>query len=132
MIRALLLVVFNLVLLVGVHAQAEIEEQEPWDKNYVDTAILGSWKCEDAAMLKIIRTSRDYFLRPVITFKDREKYEVEREAHAWSWNFSQQNQEVEIADMEEMLLQRYKIKQLDERTLILMLGKQEIIFNKVQ
>jgi|GEM_PF-2119177 len=125
---------FFLIVSLGflVHASAQSEEVEPWDKNYIDTAILGTWKCEDAAMVKIMSTSRDYFLRQVIVFKDREKYEVEREAHAWSWNFSQKNQEVEIADMEELLLQSYKVKQLDEYTLILMMGKQEIIFKKVQ
>lgn len=111
---------------------AQPEEQEPWDKNYVDTAILGTWKCDDAAMLKIMRTSRDYFMRPVLVFKDREKFEVEREAHVWSWNFSQEKQEIEIADMEELLLQGYRIKQLDEKVLILLMGKQEIIFKKVQ
>jgi len=130
MMRGILLIALNLVLLTG--ALAQTEEQAPWDKNYIDTAILGTWECDDVAMLKMMRTSRDYFLRPVITFRDREKYEVEREAHDWSWNFSQQNQEVEIADMEEMLLQSYRIKLLDERTLILMLGQQEIIFKKVQ
>lgn len=130
MMRGLLYIALNLVFLAGGFAQTE--EQEPWDKNYIDTAILGTWKCEDAAMIKMMRTSRDYFLRPVIIFKDREKYEVDREAHAWSWNFSQQNQELEIADVEELLIQSYSIKFLDERTLILMLGKQEIIFKKVQ
>lgn len=130
MMRGLLFIALNLVLLTGALAQSE--EQEPWDKNYIDTAILGTWKCDDVAMLKMMRTSRDYFLRPVIVFQDREKYVVEREQHAWRWNFSQQKHEVEIADMEEMLVQGYAIKLLDDKTLILMLGKQEIIFKKVQ
>lgn len=126
------LFLFLALLFSSVTSFAQPEEQEPWDKNYVDTAILGAWKCEEAAMLKIMRTSRDYFLRQVIFFKDREKYEVERESHVWSWNFSQEKQEIEIADMEELLLQGYKIKQLDENFLILLMGKQEIIFKKVQ
>lgn len=126
------LFLFLALLFSSVTSFAQPEEQEPWDKNYVDTAILGTWKCEEAAMLKIMRTSRDYFLRQVIFFKDREKYEVERESHVWSWNFSQEKQEIEIADMEELLLQGYKIKQLDENFLILLMGKQEIIFKKVQ
>lgn len=106
-------------------------QEEPWDKNYLDTAILGTWKIEDAAMLKVVTTSRDYFLREVIHFKDRQLYEVDKERHEWNWNFSQANQELEIADMQELLVQSYKVKELDANKLVLIMGKQEIVFHRV-
>lgn len=112
-------------------ATAQTEEPQTWDKRYVDSAIIGSWKIEDPATLKMIRTSRDYFLRPVIIFKDRQLYLVESERHEWNWNFSALNQELEMADMEELLVQSYRIKVLDDKILILYLGKQEIVFHKV-
>lgn len=100
-------------------------------KSYIDTALMGTWKIEDPTMIKVVTTSRDYFIRPVIRFNDREVYEVDKERHEWSWNYSEDNKELEIADMEELLVQSYIIKELDANKLILMMGKQEIIFHKV-
>lgn len=107
-------------------------QEEGIDKNYLDTAILGTWKIEDQAMVKMVSTSRDNFLRPVIIFKDRQVFEVEKERHEWNWNFSAENQEIEIADMEEMLVQSYKVVSIDGNKLVLLMGKQEIIFTKVR
>lgn len=101
-------------------------------KSYLDTAILGTWKIEDPAMNKVVSTSRDYFLRPVIHFKDRQLYEVDKERHEWNWNFNQDKQELEIADMEELLVQSYAVKELTANKLVLLMGKQEIIFHRVQ
>lgn len=120
------------VLTLGFTAANAQEEDSTWKKAYVDTAILGDWKMENPAQMKMLRSMRDLFLREQITFKDREVYEVYHERHPWAWNFSERFQTIEIADLETETIKRYKLKYLDENKLILLVGKQEIIFKKVQ
>ncbi|MHB1278311.1 MAG: hypothetical protein ACYC1Q_07925 [Bacteroidia bacterium] len=121
-----------LILFMGAAGFAQGQSDTLLHKSYIDTALLGIWKIEDPIMIKVVSTSRDYFIRPIIQFKDRQLYEVDKERHEWNWNFSEENKELEIADMEELLVQSYVIKELDANKLVLMMGKQEIIFHKVQ
>ncbi|MBI1221799.1 MAG: hypothetical protein GC180_04265 [Bacteroidetes bacterium] len=110
---------------------AGAQEDSTWNKGFVDTALLGTWQMANPADMKMLRGMNDPFLRQEIIFKDRELYEVPRERHPWGWNFSYDKQEIEIADLDELWIRGYRLKYLDENKLILMVGKQEIIFNKV-
>ena len=125
--RVVVLTALFLFTAIGIQAQ-----DSTWQKSYVDTALLGTWKLENPNMLRMFRSSGEPFLREVIIFRDREMYEVPRERHPWSWDFSMRTQEIEIADVEELVLRGYPLKYLDKTTLIILLGKQEIIYKKVQ
>ncbi len=122
-------IILFLLLATGGIAHAQTDTLK---KSYLDTALLGTWKIEDPAMAKVVTTSRDYFLRAVVHFKDRQLFEVDKERHEWSWSFNEETQELEIADMEELLVQSYIVKDLDATKLVLLMGKQEIVFHRVQ
>lgn len=95
----------------------------------MDTAIRHEWELSDPAMLKMLTSSGEPFLKALITFGDRGAF-YNGTNPSLEWSFHAKTQELEIADMEELSVKGYKLKQLDAEILILLIGKQEIIFKR--
>ena len=102
---------------------------QPYEEAYVDTALHGEWELADPAMLKMLTSSGEPYLLAKVTFADRKVFNNGRTPNL-EWAFNTKTQELEIADMEEMTVRPYLLKQLDAEILILQVGKQEIIFKR--
>ena len=109
-----------------------ISFSQPYEKSYVDTAIQHQWELSDPAMLKMLTSSGEPYLRNVVTFGDRRKFGNGGGNGNLEWSFNAATQELEVADMEELTVMSYTVKKLDAELLILQVGKQEIIFRRKQ
>ena len=124
--------IFIGLFLVVANTRAQQQDSLPLPKEQVDTLIIGSWKMENPAQMKILRVYGDRYLAESIQFLHRQEYISANRNMGWRWSYSDRSGELEIADLEVLEVQAYKVALLTEEKLVLMIGRQEIIFLRVK
>ncbi len=94
--------------------------------NFYDSLIMGHWILETPAQLKMLKTMGEPYLQQEIHFKDKHLFQGISRGASLEWMCNEEGTQLSIIDREMEEMRTYPIVLLEDKLLVLQIGKQEV------